>query len=92
MPEIDQTILTLLRERGEWVYGLEIASLLNRPTGVILPCLARLERGGLIESKWENEEAPPPRRRVYRATGRVEPVSMPDAPDSAKSHPRLRFA
>jgi len=52
----------------EQLYGLKIAQLAGRKTGVVYPILARLEGSGWLESNWEREERGErgPRRRFYR--------------------------
>jgi PadR family transcriptional regulator PadR len=56
----------------EW-YGLELCELTRLPSGTLYPIIARLERRGWLESRWEDPEAHiaegRPRRRYYRLTG-----------------------
>jgi DNA-binding PadR family transcriptional regulator len=50
-------------------YGLEICQAAGLPSGTIHPILARLERVGWLESRWEDidpQERGRPRRRYYR--------------------------
>jgi len=59
----------LLEEPTEELYGLELCAKAGLPSGTIHPILARLEKAGWLESRWE--EADPhaqgrPRRRYYR--------------------------
>ena len=52
-------------------YGLEICGAAGLPSGTIHPILARLERLGWVESRWEDVEpsaAGRPARRYYRLT------------------------
>ncbi|MEA5455520.1 PadR family transcriptional regulator [Sinomonas sp. JGH33] len=43
-----------------------VSNRVGRPTGTIYPLLERLERAGLLGSRWENApERPGPRRRLY---------------------------
>ena len=44
---------------------MEISGL---PSGTVYPALRRLEREGLLQSRWEDAPGPGPRRRVYRLT------------------------
>lgn len=55
---------------SEQLYGLKIAQLAGRKTGVVYPILARLEGAGWVESDWEREERGErgPRRRFYEMT------------------------
>jgi DNA-binding PadR family transcriptional regulator len=61
----------LLEEPGTERYGLEIGDDAGLPSGTIHPILARLERLGWVESRWEDvdpSEAGRPARRYYRLT------------------------
>jgi PadR family transcriptional regulator, regulatory protein PadR len=61
----------LLLDPSQELYGLEICRAAGLPSGTIHPILARLERIGWLESRWEdidpNAEGRP-RRRYYRLT------------------------
>ena len=61
----------LLAEPAQEMYGLQICSEAGLPSGTIHPILARLERVGWLESRWEDvtpSEQGRPRRRYYRLT------------------------
>jgi PadR family transcriptional regulator len=61
----------LLEDPGEERYGLEIGDAAGLPSGTIHPILARLERLGWLESRWEDvepREVGRPARRYYRLT------------------------
>jgi PadR family transcriptional regulator PadR len=61
----------LLAEPGREMYGLQICEAAGLPSGTIHPILARFERLGWLESRWEDikpEEQGRPRRRYYRLT------------------------
>jgi PadR family transcriptional regulator PadR len=61
----------LLEEPGVERYGLEIGDSASLPSGTIHPILARLERLGWLESRWEDVDpsrAGRPARRYYRLT------------------------
>lgn len=72
---LEGDILTVLLARER--YGLEILNKLNpsRPTplsfGSLYPALNRLEKKGLIEWRWgdEQEETGGARRKYYKVTG-----------------------
>jgi DNA-binding PadR family transcriptional regulator len=72
---LDEDILTVLL--GRELYGLEILDHLNphRPLpitfGSLYPALNRLEKKGLLEWRWgeENEESGGARRKYYKVTG-----------------------
>jgi PadR family transcriptional regulator PadR len=64
-------IRTLLAEPTREMYGLQICTDAGLPSGTIHPILARLERIGWLESRWEQVDAHEegrPRRRYYRMT------------------------
>jgi PadR family transcriptional regulator len=53
------------------MYGLELGQLAELASGTIHPILARLERCGWVESRWEDQDPHAvgrPRRRYYRLT------------------------
>ncbi|MEU1725110.1 helix-turn-helix transcriptional regulator [Nonomuraea sp. NPDC005692] len=61
----------LLEDPARAMYGLEIRSAAELPSGTIHPILARLEGFGWLESSWEEldpREEGRPRRRYYRFT------------------------
>jgi PadR family transcriptional regulator len=54
-------------------YGFDIMDRTSLPSGTVYPALSRLERDGLVLSRWENariahQEKRPP-RRYYEITG-----------------------
>jgi PadR family transcriptional regulator, regulatory protein PadR len=64
-------------------YGLELSKSAGLKTGTIYPALARMERSGWVESRWETERPEDlgrPRRRLYQLTGAGE-VALRDAID-----------
>ncbi|MGW0805502.1 PadR family transcriptional regulator [Nonomuraea sp. NPDC002799] len=62
----------LLSEPERDRYGLELCGLAGLAGGSVYPILARLERIGWVESRWEDPERHVeqgrPRRRYYRLT------------------------
>lgn len=61
----------LLEDPAAERYGLEICEAAGLPSGTIHPILARLERLGWVESRWEDVDpsaAGRPARRYYRLT------------------------
>jgi PadR family transcriptional regulator len=61
----------LLAEPAQEMYGLQICAEAGLPSGTIHPILARLERLGWLESRWEDIDSHRegrPRRRYYRLT------------------------
>jgi PadR family transcriptional regulator len=66
-----RVLQVLLDDPGAERYGLEIGTDAGLPSGTIHPILARLERLGWVESRWEDvdpREAGRPARRYYRLT------------------------
>src|SRR3712207_1047772 len=67
-----QTVLVLralLEHPTHELYGLELCALAGLASGTIHPILARLERSGWLDSRWEDidpRRAGRPRRRYYR--------------------------
>lgn len=53
-------------------YGLEIVARTGLPSGTVYPTLGRLQRSGLLRSRWEDAalagEEGRPRRRYYELT------------------------
>lgn len=76
MPKMTlQTKLVLrlaLQDPGREWYGLQMIEAAGLAAGTIYPIIARLERWGWLESRWEDpaehEAAGRPRRRYYRFT------------------------
>src|SRR5215469_9344391 len=61
----------MLAEPAQEMYGLQICTEAGLPSGTIHPILARLERLGWVESRWEDIDSHAegrPRRRYYRLT------------------------
>ena len=55
-----------------YIYGFSVMEMTGLPSGTVYPAVRRLERDGLIQSKWEaesiavNEQRPP--RKYYKLT------------------------
>jgi len=53
-------------------YGFDIMEACNLPSGTVYPALRRLEKAGLLRSRWEDAEVAHadgrPRRRTYELT------------------------
>jgi len=62
----------LLREPAQERYGLALCEQTGLPSGTVYPIIARFERLGWLESRWEDPDAHiaegRPRRRYYRLT------------------------
>jgi PadR family transcriptional regulator, regulatory protein PadR len=80
MPKAPRTTLAtlailrvMLKDPTERFWGAQIADELPKlKSGVLYPALARLERAGWLDSKWETKspsELKRPRRKYYQLTG-----------------------
>jgi PadR family transcriptional regulator len=66
-------VRVMLVEPAREMYGLEICKAAGLPSGTLHPILARLERCGWLESRWEDIEPTEegrPRRRYYHLSSR----------------------
>jgi PadR family transcriptional regulator len=63
-------VRAMLDAPADEMYGLEISKAAELPSGTLHPVLARLEKWGWLESRWEDIEPTEgrgrPRRRYYR--------------------------
>lgn len=67
----------LARTPREWRHGYDLARATQMFSGTLYPLLMRLEKSGLLESRWEASPEPSrPRRHVYRITG--EGIALAD--------------
>ena len=89
----------LLAEPTQEMYGLQICADAGLPSGTIHPILARLERLGWLQSRWEDaspREKGRPRRRYYRLTedgAERARISLAQATTSVSTlGPRARLA
>jgi len=68
----------LLDDPTAELYGVEIGTAAGLPSGTVHPLLARLERIGWVQSRWEDVDpraAGRPPRRYYRLTSTgIEPA------------------
>lgn len=70
--QTQNVLKAFMDEPGRELYGLEVIAATRLATGTIYPILARLERYGWIEGRWEDpgisqQESRPP-RRYYKIT------------------------
>ena len=65
--ELD-VVEALLRAPASWHYSLQLGTVAGIAAGTIYPMLARLEKAGWLESRWD-VASPGARRRLYRLTG-----------------------
>lgn len=76
----------MLEDPMAWHYGLGLSEAAGIASGTIYPMLARLEKAGWLESRWE-EQGPHdegrPRRRLYKLTGHGERAAMTELDEIA---------
>ncbi|HEX5929424.1 MAG TPA: helix-turn-helix transcriptional regulator [Solirubrobacterales bacterium] len=85
----------MLEDPMAWHYGLGLSDEAKIASGTIYPMLARLEKAGWLESKWEEQgqgqsDVPRPRRRLYRLTGHGERAALPELEEIARVAGRVR--
>lgn len=60
-------VLSALQRRQAWHYGYDLLKKTRLKSGTLYPILARLQRGGWLEQRWEKSSAPGrPPRHLYR--------------------------
>jgi PadR family transcriptional regulator PadR len=67
-----RVLQALLEAPADELYGMQIGETAGLATGTVHPILARLERLGWLESRWEDidpRSVGRPARRYYRLTG-----------------------
>jgi PadR family transcriptional regulator len=66
------TALVLRAISSGYRYGFDVMEACGLPSGTVYPALRRLEKSGLLESRWECEDEAHalgrPRRRTYELT------------------------
>lgn len=72
-PTLD--VLGHLLDATDPTWGLLLVKATGRPAGTIYPILDRLERLGWVDSEWEVDDRPGPRRRLYTLTGEAVPAA-----------------
>lgn len=66
-PQTLALLTALLRRAQAWHYGYELLKATGVKSGTLYPILARLQRGGWLEQRWEKSSAPGrPPRHLYR--------------------------
>lgn len=72
-PRLSHTAALILQAiAAGYVYGFSVMEMTGLPSGTVYPAMRRLERDGLIASRWESqtiadaEQRPP--RKYYRLT------------------------
>ena len=84
------TALVLRAVAGGYRYGFDVMEACDLPSGTAYPALRRLEKAGLLESRWEEAaEARAdgrPRRRIYELT----PVGAEAVPEAGRKLSEMR--
>jgi PadR family transcriptional regulator PadR len=89
-------LLSLMDDPNREMYGLEICAAAGLPSGTIHPILARLEKAGWLDSRWEDIDTRSegrPRRRYYQLnpnTIAIVRAALRRAAPSAQALTRLR--
>jgi DNA-binding MarR family transcriptional regulator len=87
-------IAAMLDDPLAWHYGLVLSKAAGITVGTVYPVLARLEKSGWLESRWEKGERQAPRRRLYRLTGlgqRAMVTAVEDQSGARPKRPRRRL-
>ena len=61
-------VLRALLDTDGPTWGLRLVGETGRPAGSVYPILARLEEGGWVSSRWDDDVRRGPRRRLYELT------------------------
>ncbi len=86
------TATVLLAIRNGHRYGFDIMDATGLPDGTVYPLLRRLERRGVLEGKWEQEDEAKAERRPQRRYYELTPVgeeSMAEIETRFPALPRL---
>jgi DNA-binding PadR family transcriptional regulator len=62
-------VAAMLGDPIAWHFGLVVSGAAGIPAGTAYPAMARLERSGWLESRWDEAPLGTARRRLYRLTG-----------------------
>lgn len=88
-------VAMMLEDPIAWHYGLALGKAAGIAAGTVYPVLARLEKSGWLDSRWERgERHGAPRRRLYRLTGvgqRAGDAALAEQPEHGPSRTRRRF-
>ena len=88
-PQTLAILSILLRRTSSWQYGYELLRETGLKSGTLYPVLARLQRAGWLEQKWNKPSAPGrPPRHLYRLSRQGESAArkvVQQAPFSSAS-------
>jgi PadR family transcriptional regulator len=74
-----------------WHYSLSICRATGIAVGTAYPALARLEKSGWLESRWDTAALGAPRRRLYRLTGAGQRLGLEGVGKMVRRPRRWRF-
>jgi len=91
-PEALRVVAALLEDPTAWHYSLHLGAEADVAAGTIYPLLAKLERSGRVESRWEETAADGGRRRrLYRLSGAGQRCASVALADAAAAVSRGRY-
>lgn len=88
-------LAVMLEDPLAWQYSLGLSEASGVAAGTAYPMLARLEKAGWLESRWEEPgpgERGRPRRRLYRLTGHGERSAMGELEEIAEAARKVKRA
>ncbi|HJS97491.1 MAG TPA: helix-turn-helix transcriptional regulator [Terriglobales bacterium] len=75
-PQSMAVLSVLLRRGPAWHYGYDLLKQTGLKSGTLYPILARLQRGGWLEQRWEKPSAAGrPPRHLYRLSRQGKTVA-----------------
>jgi DNA-binding PadR family transcriptional regulator len=88
-------LAVMLEDPLAWQYSLGLSASADVAAGTIYPMVARLEKAGWLESRWEEPDASErgrPRRRLYRLTGHGERAAMAELDEIVEAARKVKRA
>lgn len=80
-PQTLAVLSVLLRREPDWHYGYDLLKQTGLKSGTLYPILARLQRGGWLEQRWEKSlGAGRPPRHLYRLSRRGKAAARTMSP------------
>lgn len=89
-PKLSHTAALILRAiSAGYIYGFSVMEMTGLPSGTVYPAMRRLERDGLIQSKWESESIANAQQRPPRKYYKVTRAGNTTLDASVKRYPLL---
>ena len=89
-PKLSHTAALILQTiHAGSIYGFSVMELTGLPSGTVYPALRRLERDGLIRSRWESESAAESEQRPARKYYKLTTAGHASLEASQKRYPLL---